>query len=138
MPRKRAICKLGYLALLLFIIVSTNLHLPFLQIIAWSQMFYRYAAVMPMREAAKRTFDLEKPCSLCLAIKRQQIADQTAFKQTDRIFKELYVIPSPERLIHATLMVASIEIPAMGTTPAARTPPHPPPRSPTLARFERV
>lgn len=60
------------LLLLFAILVANNVHLPLMQMVAWSRMFVLYSRVMPVAEAVEMTFDGDHPCPMCQSIKKAQ------------------------------------------------------------------
>lgn len=57
----------GYF-LLFAIILSMNLHLPAVQMIAWAAMFAKFSRDVSVAEAAEKTFNGENPCAMCTAV----------------------------------------------------------------------
>lgn len=57
------------LIIALALLTAMHLHLPLLQIVAWSGMLVTYSQEAPLGEAIRQTFDGEHPCPLCLAIR---------------------------------------------------------------------
>jgi hypothetical protein len=47
------------------------------QIFAWSRMFTGYARVLSVREALAVTFDADKPCDLCVAVKKNRASEES-------------------------------------------------------------
>ena len=46
------------------------------QLFAWGRMFAGYARVLSVREALTETFDANKPCELCLAVKKTRTSEE--------------------------------------------------------------
>jgi hypothetical protein len=57
----------GYL-LLVAVTVSMNLHLPSVQMVAWTAMFMKFSRDVSIVEAAEKTFNGENPCTMCTAV----------------------------------------------------------------------
>jgi hypothetical protein len=45
------------------------------QVFAWARMFAGYSRTLPLREAAVMTMDPDKPCPICLAVRRAREAE---------------------------------------------------------------
>lgn len=118
---------LGLLALAF--IGMANLHLPLLQLCAWTGMIVNYSRSVPLAEAIGMTFDGDHPCPLCCAIRKEQTQPKS----------ELSAAPAPDRGI---LFIASVPmwrpcltadgtVPLVAAVPEAtfRRPPVPPPRA---------
>jgi hypothetical protein len=58
---------------------ATGSQWDFVQVFAWTRMLTTYAQSMPISTAAELTFDADKPCALCNAVKsaKQQQANTT-------------------------------------------------------------
>jgi hypothetical protein len=56
--------------LLLSFVVAADLHLPLLQVCAWTGMTVHYARNENVMEALKDTFGGERPCKMCCAIRK--------------------------------------------------------------------
>ncbi len=61
-----------HILLVLALAGAANLHLPMLQVVAWTGMLASYSQDRSMAEAVEMTFDGEHPCPMCKAIKKQQ------------------------------------------------------------------
>lgn len=62
--------RLSIVALFAAWLCASGAMLDLLQVAAWARMFTRYAQSMPVEEAACETVDPQKPCALCLAVRR--------------------------------------------------------------------
>lgn len=75
-----------FIALALF--TAANLHLPALQVVAWTGMIISYSKDRTLADAVSMTFDGEHPCPMCESIKKQQ-SERTekinGFAQTPRM-----------------------------------------------------
>ena len=58
--------------LLSALLLANNLHLPFLQVVAWCGMLVSYSRDNSAAEAIEMTFDGDHPCPMCKAIKKAQ------------------------------------------------------------------
>jgi len=67
--------------MLLVISVSLNIHLPVMQVVAWSSMLIQFSRDGSVSEAAGKTFSGENPCGMCYAI--QQARDDAAGTRHD-------------------------------------------------------
>jgi hypothetical protein len=50
--------------------------LDVVQVFAWGRMFVGYARTLSIAEAAVQTLDPDKPCPICLAVRRAREAEQ--------------------------------------------------------------
>ena len=53
-------------------LVANNLHLPLMQVVAWSGMLVSYSRANTVTEAVEMTFDGDHPCPMCKNIKKAQ------------------------------------------------------------------
>jgi len=58
--------------LLLAMLVVNNVHLPVMQVAAWSGMLVSYSRDNSIAEAIEMTFGGERPCEMCCAIEKAQ------------------------------------------------------------------
>src|SRR4051794_2643998 len=60
-------------------VAATGSQWDFVQVFAWTRMLTTYAQSMSISTAAELTFDADKPCALCNAVKsaKQQQANTT-------------------------------------------------------------
>jgi hypothetical protein len=65
-----------YILLALALICGAKLHLPALQVVAWTGMVVKYAQEVPLTEALEMTFDGDHPCPLCKVIRKAQTSEQ--------------------------------------------------------------
>ena len=58
---------------------ATGSQWDFVQVFAWARMLSNYAQTMPIAAAAELTFDADRPCELCNAVKsaKQQQGNTT-------------------------------------------------------------
>jgi hypothetical protein len=69
------------------------------QIFAWGRMFAGYARVLSVSEALVETFDANKPCEICLAVKKDRASEGqpvNAAASTEKIFLVCSTVPSSE------------------------------------------
>jgi hypothetical protein len=45
------------------------------QVVAWGSMFAGYARTLPVGEALRETFDLNKPCDMCVGLQQARSAE---------------------------------------------------------------
>jgi hypothetical protein len=115
--------------LTLAFIGMANLHLPLLQVCAWTGMIISYSRDVPLAEAIEMTFDGDHPCPLCCAIKKEQTQPR----------QELVAQSAPERTLlyvesafvwRQSLQIFHDAVPRCGFPSAhAERPPVPPPRT---------
>jgi hypothetical protein len=121
--------KLVFTLFALSLVCGAQLHLPALQVVAWTGMVVKYAQDVPLGEALEMTFDGDHPCPLCKVIRKAQTTGQqelTAPAASERI--QLYI--DATRSWRPTFMAwqqwVAPNYPACSTFPR---PPVPPPRS---------
>jgi hypothetical protein len=74
------------------------------QVYAWGRMFMGYARQMPVNQAAAETMDGNKPCSLCLALRRareQEQHEQPAVALDRDVVKLVLIADEPATLVFA-------------------------------------
>lgn len=121
--------KLIFILMALALICGAKLHLPALQVVAWTGMVVKYAQAVPLAEALEMTFDGDHPCPLCKVIRQAQTSDQHEMKAPsapERI--QLFVEPA-RPWFHSVMELARLAVqPSIHPGPTVR-PPVPPPRS---------
>ena len=121
--------RLVFILMALALIYGAKLHLPALQVVAWTGMVVKYAQAVPLSEAIEMTFDGDHPCPLCNVIRKAQKSGQhemTAPTAPERI--HLFVEP------HRPWFQNMMELVRLSFLPAVRSgiplrPPVPPPRN---------
>ena len=108
--------------------------LDVVQVFAWARMFTQYAEAMPVSEAALETLDPNKPCSICLAVRRAR--DETKHQPrpawASAAEKLLLAFHDPEPAIFAPTPETWLPL-KVGTPVSWRSPvPVPPPRTTAL------
>lgn len=56
-------------------LVVANMHLPVLQVAAWTGMLLNFSKEVELAEAVEMTFNGENPCRMCTVIKQAQTQD---------------------------------------------------------------
>ena len=113
----------------LALICGAKLHLPALQVVAWTGMVVKYAQAVPLAEALEMTFDGDHPCPLCKVIRQAQTADQHEVKAPSAPERTLLFVESPQPWIQSVVELARLAlVPSVLSGPAVR-PPVPPPRN---------
>lgn len=114
--------------LTLAFIGMANLHLPVLQVFAWTGMIISYSRDVPLAEAIEMTFDGDHPCPLCCAIRKEQAQPRSELTATPVPgYGVLYLEPIPRWEPSLSAIAA---VPPCRESPEAATlrPPVPPPR----------
>lgn len=126
MPLRRPIAWL----LLLSVLVTANLHLPALQVVAWARMLVEYSHNRSLSEAVEMTFDGEHPCPMCQSIEAAATnqADTTALDSASSP-QPLYAPAPATAWIHTLVPLARLNLPTTASVHTAHQPPVPPPRS---------
>lgn len=113
----------------LALVALANLHLPVLQVVAWTGMIVTYSRDVSLGEALDMTFDGDHPCPLCCSIQkeqtreRQQLAAQPALERLT-----LFVEPA-SGWRHALVPVAGLPLDQPRWRDHVAPPPVPPPRA---------
>lgn len=119
---------LVHLLLVASILSATNLHLPLLQVAAWTGMVIRYSKDASIEEAIRKTFDGEHPCRMCCAIRKAQAKPKHELNAaTDEGKLNLVSLPDPGYLA-PRLNVAATDCPQLDAATFSSPPPVPPPR----------
>ncbi len=121
--------RLVFILIALALICGAKLHLPALQVVAWTGMVVTYAQAVPLSEAIEMTFDGDHPCPLCNVIRKAQTSDQhemTAPTAPER--NQLFIEP------HRPWFQNMVELTRLSYERTVRAgslqqPPVPPPRS---------
>lgn len=111
------------------LVFALKLHLPALQVVAWTGMVVKYAQSVPLGEALEMTFDGDHPCPLCRVIRKAQTADHqevTASSIPERIQLFVEAIPS---WLHAISAWPGVAVQPRVGSPVTVRPPVPPPRN---------
>jgi hypothetical protein len=126
MPYRRTIAWL----LLLAVVTAANLHLPALQVVAWTRMLVEYSHDRSLSEAVEMTFDGEHPCPMCQSIKAAATnhADTTALDGVSSP-QPLYAPAPATAWIHTLVPLARLDLSATASVRTSHQPPVPPPRS---------
>jgi hypothetical protein len=116
---------------ILALIVGLNLHLPLLQLVAWSTMIADYSSDRTIAEAVEMTFNGENPCSMCLTIEQERTkteAPAATLSSSQESTLTLYH-EAASGWTH-TLQTASATPGSTGHQDRLREPPEPPPPRP--------
>lgn len=106
-----------------------NLHLPVLQVFAWTGMIISYSRDVPLAEAIEMTFDGDHPCPLCCAIKKEQTQPRPELVAPSAHDGNLLYVESAAAW-RQSLHVFDDAVPWCGALSAhAVRPPVPPPRT---------
>lgn len=90
------------LSLLAAWFLSTGSQWDLVQVFAWGRMFAGYVQVMSVGEALAQTFDAEKPCELCCAVRRAKQQEKKELPPELRLRDKLVLICQP-----ATVFIAA-------------------------------
>jgi hypothetical protein len=121
--------KLVFTLFALALVCGAQLHLPALQMVAWTGMVVKYAQDVSLTEALEMTFDGDHPCPLCKAIRKAQTGRQQEIKAPSLPEHSPWVLESAEgwaNILHAWSDSASDYTPR---TSVLYRPPVPPPRT---------
>ena len=84
---------------------ASNLHLPVLQVVAWTGMIVSYSQGRTVSEAVRMTFDGEHPCPMCKAIKKQQTEQPQQLQVASPTMRLMAVWEPPDGYEHIRIMV---------------------------------
>ncbi len=121
--------RLVFTMMALALICGAKLHLPALQVMAWTGMVVKYAQAVPLSEAIEMTFDGAHPCPLCKVIRKAQSSEQhemTAPTTPERM--HLFVEP-PRPWLQNIVELARLSFAPTVLAGPLQQPPVPPPRS---------
>ena len=106
-----------------------------MQVFAWARMLTTYAQTMPIATAAELTFDADKPCPLCNAVKSAKQQQENAGVPDGKADQKVLLIFQPVStvfcLAEGTTRWSSNESVILSADRSA--PPTPPPRGVTAA-----
>ena len=121
--------KLAFSLMILALACAAKLHLPALQVVAWSGMVVKYAQAVPLAEAIEMTFDGDHPCPLCIVIRKAQTSDQHEMKAPGAPERILLFVEPARPWVQSVFELARLSfVPTVFAGPQQR-PPVPPPRS---------
>ena len=118
--------------LLAALLLTSNAHLPLLQVVAWSDMVVSYSRDNSLADAVEMTFDGEHPCPMCKVIEKAQTASATQSPPDglERSFhRETSGLPAESSpllsLYHRNVIWGLFDL--RGLSPDRSPPPNPPP-----------
>lgn len=118
-------------SLLIAWLLATGSQWDLVQTFAWGRMFLGYAKTMSLLDAAKETFDPEKPCALCCAVRKaKQQQNNSSLPPETKLREKLLLVfqPSPS-VVFLSLETNSWSLSDLLPLSAERAaPPNPPPR----------
>lgn len=95
--------RLAIFSLLTAWLLATGSQWDFVQVFAWSRMFAGYVQTMTVGEALAETFDAEKPCSLCCAVREAKQQERKQLPPEFRLREKLILIFQPAAEFVATV-----------------------------------
>ena len=119
---------LVHILLALAFLCAANLHLPLLQVVAWTKMLATYSQDRTFAEAAEMTFDGEHPCPMCKAIKKQQ-EQKSDLKCAAPAPSPIYFLHTPTPWIQHLDMLGTLPIAACSAFEIGILPQRMPPRT---------
>ena len=125
--------RLSSIFLLFAWLCASGTLLDTIQVFAWARMFVGYTQSMSIAEAAVKTMDPEKPCPICLAVRRAREAEphhQSALLQTS-VVKMLLAPVQNEPFIPPPIRPEWCETNLVLMVSWRPPVPVPPPRTPT-------
>lgn len=113
--------------LTLALATAVNLHLPAMQVVAWTGMIVDYSRGNSLSEAVAMTFDGDHPCRMCKEIRKQQTPSaeeeiQTA-QQSSRLVAVLGSVPAWVHALVPLAAPAELRPLPVGLRPVPETPP---------------
>ena len=82
-------------SLLIAWLLATGSQWDVVQVIAWGRMFTGYVRTMSVGQALEQTFDAEKPCALCCAVRNVQQQEKTNLPPEVRLRDKLVLVFQP-------------------------------------------
>lgn len=74
---------------------ATGSQWDLVQVFAWGRMFVGYARTMTVGEALEQTFDADKPCSLCCAVRKAKEQEKKELPNEVRLRDKLVLVFQP-------------------------------------------
>jgi hypothetical protein len=87
--------RVAILSLLAAWFLATGNQWDFVQVFAWTRMFAGYVETMSVRNAIEETFDGEKPCALCCAVRRAKERENKEIPPEARLRDKLVLVYQP-------------------------------------------
>lgn len=117
--------------LLLAVLITTNLHLPALQVAAWASMLIDYSRDHSLSVAVDMTFDGDHPCPMCKSIEAAATrhADEATAIEGVTPPQPLYVASADAAWIHVLVPLARLDLSTASAVRFVHRPSVPPPRS---------
>ena len=96
--------RIAILSLLTAWLLATGSHWDFVQVFAWGRMFAGYAKTMSVGEALEQTFDPEKPCALCSAVRKaKEEKDSKALPPEGKLREKIVMVFQPTLMLFASV-----------------------------------
>ena len=111
------------------ILCSLDMHLPLLQVVAWSGMIAKYAHGGSFATALRETFDGDHPCRLCCAIKAARSAPRTMISTAPLLRNDVTLPESQPPVLKSASAHVTLPTNSTSTEPDLFPPPVPPPRA---------
>ena len=109
---------------------ATGSQWDFMQVFAWARMLTNYVQTMPIAAAAQLTFDADKPCALCNAVKSAKQQQENASIPGGKADQKVLLIFQPASTVFYPASVTtrwSLNEPVILSADKS-APPTPPPR----------
>ena len=116
------------MVLALAVATVNQLHLPVLQVVAWSGMLVSYSQDTDVATAVEMTFNGENPCPMCTAIKAQQLKSNADQLQAASTQAQLFYLEVPVAWFSVTSPLARLADTPRVAHECAYPPETPPPR----------
>lgn len=94
----------------LALFTAANLHLPALQVVAWTGMIISYSKDRTLADAVSMTFDGEHPCPMCKSIKKQQSERTEKINSLAQAPRLIAVVNGPDRWMHAARVLHVVNV----------------------------
>lgn len=121
--------KLVFTLFALALVCGAKLHLPVLQVAAWTGMVVKYARDVPLGEALEMTFDGDHPCPLCKVIRKAQTTGQQELTELALSERILLFVEAARPWRPAFSVWSQWVAPMRAANSTPLRPPVPPPRS---------
>ncbi len=119
--------RLAYLALLIAVATAIDIHLPLMQVAAWTSMIVNYSEDRDLADAIEMTFDGDHPCPMCKAIEAERTRTNPDSLQSTPGTQLSLFLDTPVQWHHATILLGFCATGHMTHVTHSRPPDTPPP-----------
>lgn len=121
--------RVSFILVVVSLLVSASVHLPVLQVVAWSGMIVSYSRTAGLAEAIEMTFDGNHPCPLCKEIRKQQAAPDHELAAPSVPDRQILISEAPAAWSPLLVAICAAAVDRFDRSVAPHRPPVPPPRA---------